>query len=115
MVNSNQWPGTVTLNTNKHIYKVALYQADLGAKEALFKANNIYDWHYPFFPMDLCFFKDGYAWFELCAHERMSYIYIDNKKTYSDLINIGAKLSYKADIDNSELFLEKQLKEKAEI
>lgn len=111
-VNGNQWPSTITHNEFNHIYKITLYSAHSESKNALLKANGIFDWDYPKFPMDLCFYKNGYAWFSSSSHEYYAEIVLDDKKFFSELTNLGAVLHYERDIDESKLFLEKSLKEK---
>ena len=109
-VSGNQWPSMVTLNENNHIYNITLYKSSPDVENILTLTNDIFDWDYPSLPMDLCFYKDGYAWFSSSAHERFACVYIDSKETYSELIDIGADLCYAGDIDRSKLFLEQSLK-----
>ena len=109
-INGNQWPSTVTLNANNHIYNINLYKADPETEKTLTKADDIFDWDYPRFPMDLCFYKDGYAWFISSGHEGFAYVLIDDNQSYDDLIRLGANLSYVKDIDDSKLFFEEYLK-----
>lgn len=109
-INGNQWPSTVTLNENNHIYNITLYKSVAGVEKILTKVEDIFDWDYPLYPMDLCFYKDGYAWFASSAHEHFAYFYINDKQTYCDLIDLGIDLSDAGDIDESKLFLEESLK-----
>lgn len=109
-INGNQWPSTATLNVNNHIYKIVLYKADLGAEAALSKAEKLFDWDYPLLPMDLCFYKNGYAWLSSSSHEHFAYLYFNDKQTLVDLNNMGVKIRYDRDIDDSKLFLEESLK-----
>ena len=108
-VNGNQWPSTVTLNQNNHIYNVVLYRADMDSKVALLKAVGIFEWDYPAFPMDLCFYRNGYAWFSLSAHEHIANLFLEDDKTFSDLTDLGINLYYECDIDNSKLFFERAI------
>lgn len=109
-VNGNQWPSMVTLNENNHIYNIALYKSEQGIEKILTKVDNLFDWDYPLRPMDLCFYKDGYAWFASSAHERFACIYINDKKLYSELTDLGVGLCDAGDIDESKLFLEQSIK-----
>lgn len=103
---TNKWPGTVSLNENNHIYKFFLYKADIGAKTALNKVGQIFEWNYPEYPMDLCFYKDGYAWFSSCAHERLNWLYIreEEQNVVTQLERIGAQITYSKCIDDDSLF-----------
>lgn len=109
-VNGNQWPSTVTLNEFDHIYKITLYSANINTKSALLKANGIFDWDYPDFPMDLCFYKDGYAWFASSAHEHYANLILNDNKTKNELNDLGINLHYQREIDESKLFSEQSLK-----
>ena len=108
--NGNQWPSTVTLNENNHIYKIYLYKVAPGVEEILTKPNNLFDWDYPNLPMDLCFYKDGYSWFASSSHEHYASIYLETKEEFSNLINLGIEMSYVKEVDRSKLFLESSLK-----
>lgn len=112
--NGNQWPGTVTLNQNNHIYKIILYKTEPKCKEVLLKVDNIYDWDYPSYPMDLCFYKDGYAWFASCAHEHFANLFLEDKFDISVFEKIGIKLHYECDIPQEKLFLESSLFKKTQ-
>lgn len=92
------WPGNQTWDT-KHIYKIYIYHAVPEAVDILIKADDIFDWDYPG-PMDLAFFKDGYAWFASCAHEQMAWLFTDKKHDAEDLKKLGANIYYKAEYDN---------------
>ncbi|MBE6809301.1 MAG: hypothetical protein E7524_07520 [Ruminococcaceae bacterium] len=109
-LNGNQWPSTVTLNENNHIYKIVLYKADINAQTALCIADDIFDWDYPNLPMDLCFYKNGYAWFSSSSHEREAYVYTNDAHDIDALIKLGANIEFDCEIDDSQLFLEKSLK-----
>ena len=104
--NGNQWPGTETLNQNSHIYKIILYKSEPKCKEVLLKVDNIYDWNYPYYPMDLCFYKDGYAWFVSCAHERFANLILEDEFDISFFEVFGVNLQYECDIPKDKLFLE---------
>ena len=106
---STQWPSMITLNENNHIYKLVLYKSTVGVEKILSTVEKLFDWDYPSLPMDLCFYKDGYAWLVSSSHERCAFLCIDDKKSYFEFIDIGAKLHFKDEIDKSQLFLEESL------
>ena len=106
----NQWPSMVTLNENNHIYDITLYRADIGVETALVKEGKLFDWDYPRLPMDLCFYKNSYAWFVSCAHEKYACIYIDDNEELSELNLICSNLTYNRDVAPSWLFREENLK-----
>ena len=110
--NGNQWPSTVTLNENNHIYKITLYKVAPGVEEILTKPNDLLDWDYPNLPMDLCFYKNGYSWFASAAHEHYASVYLETKQEYLNLIDLGIDMSFVKDVDQSKLFLESSLKVK---
>lgn len=109
---TDKWPGTVTLNENHHIYNFTLYKSEPDAYAALSIAKGIFDWHYPNFPMDLCFYKNGYAWFELSAHSGIAYINENDTQIINDLKHLGAQIEYYKDIPEQMLFLEKSIKDR---
>lgn len=109
-VNGNQWPSMVTLNENNHIYRITLYKAEPGAEVGLTKAEKLFDWDYPLLPMDLCFYKDGYAWFGSSGHSRYAFLYVDNEQTVEELKMLGISLQFDREINRSKLFLETSLK-----
>lgn len=100
----NEWPGTITQNDNHHIYRLIVYKASLDAIPALSKANCLFDWDYPRLPMDLAFYKDGYAWFASSSHERWNSLYTNDETVISDLKQLGVRISYDHDVNESSLF-----------
>jgi len=90
---TNKWPGTVSFD-EEHFYKFILYRSTMEAKNILCKVENLFDWDYPMAPMDLCFYKDGYCWFSVTAHEADASFYTDDKSILEDLNNIGIELEY---------------------
>ena len=70
--------------------------------DILCQVNRLMDWDYPIAPMDLCFYKDGYCWFSVTAHEEDFSLYTDDKTVIKDLQNMGVELEYLYDTD--ELF-----------
>lgn len=102
--NVNEWPGNMTLNENNHIYRLFMYSATSEAISALSKADRIYDWDYPKFPMDLAFYKNGYAWFESVSHERWNSLYTADMAVIDDLKQLGVDVIFNREVDESTLF-----------
>jgi len=98
---TNKWPGTVSFDED-HFYKFVLYRSTVEAKDILCKVKNLFDWDYPMAPMDLCFYKDGYCWLSVTAHEADVSLYTENKNILKDLDTIGIELEYA--YDTEELF-----------
>ena len=90
---SNEWPGTISFDNN-HYYKFVLYRSVIDAKTVLCQIDNLFEWDYPSAPMDLCFYKDGFCWFSITAHEHDACLYSDDKNTIEDLTEIGVNLEY---------------------
>lgn len=87
-----EWPNTETMDM-KHIYKIVFYRSDIECLEVLMQVERLYEWDYPNAPMDLCFYREGYCWMAVTAHEQMAYLYTDNKNEVEELQNLGAKLT----------------------
>lgn len=102
----NRWPGTVSLNENKHIYRLVIYDSSPAIKNVLNKVDNLYEWDYPKYPMDLCFYKNGYAWFSSSAHENCNWLYLEehDRDTIRKLTNIGLKVLFIKQVDKTSLF-----------
>ncbi|MFQ6818169.1 MAG: hypothetical protein ACLRTI_03865 [Blautia sp.] len=92
--NTMEWPNTQTFDT-RHIYNMAFYYAKTECLDILCQVKCLYDWDYPDAPMDLCFYKDGYCWFAVTAHEGFSYLYTDDLKVVKDLKKLGVNLEFK--------------------
>ncbi len=71
-----QWPGTKLRNEQGHIYRMVTYRIDMGLIPILEKIDRLWDWDYPRYPMDPCFYKNGYAWFAVSSHERWNALYL---------------------------------------
>ena len=66
------------------------YYNTLGLSNEPFNmVESIYDWRYPDFPEDLCFFKGEICWFKSIAHENMAFIYDDSQETKGHLTWLG--------------------------
>ncbi len=100
----NQWPGTITRNEQGHLYQLVIYRADPGAEEYLRKVPRLFDWDYPRYPMDLAFYKNGYAWFALSAHETWDSLYTDDYTHVENLKKLGVRIEYNKEASNSEIF-----------
>ena len=106
---SHEWASMITRDYD-HIYKLVMYRAVPEVIKALSKVDDIYEWDYPKYPMDLCFFKDGYAWITTCSHEYHCWLYSDDKDVFSDLIGLGTNISHSGQVDESTLFYDEKSK-----
>lgn len=95
---TQEWAGTVSFDEN-HFYKLVLYQSKLEVKDVLCKVERLFDWDYPIAPMDISFYKNGYCWFSVTAHEQDADLYTDDKKVIEDLEQMGIELEYLYDTD----------------
>ena len=105
-----EWPGTKTLNDNGHIYQMITYRIDNNLRSILDTVDTIWDWDYPAFPMDPAFYKDGYCWFQVTAHERLNTLFLKEDNLFPslrDFENIGVTLIPKGKATESELFFNK--------
>lgn len=101
-----KWASMETLNEKNHLYQIATYRSERETSKALGKARCIFDWDYPNYPMDLCFFKNGTAWFSSSSHERTAYLYTENQQAIKELEDLGAKITLYDNVDPSFLFYE---------
>ena len=105
-----KWPGTETLD-ERSIYKMVTYRID---EESLWDiidvfdtTKTIWDWDYPKYPMDICFYREGgLAWFYITAHERLNTLILDDSMGLSvlDIESIGVKLVAEESVDDDNLF-----------
>lgn len=92
-----EWPSTKCgdSNSSKINFDINLYKVCKEVRPHLLEPEGLYHWIYPYFPEDLCFFKDGYCWLSTSAHERDASIYTNNKDDVQELKNLGLKFKYK--------------------
>lgn len=83
-----KWPGTTTWDT-RNKYHIEVFKVDPGAVDAIYRifeaVEEITKWMYPALPMDLAFYKNGYAWFESCTHEDLFRIFLNRESRVSFL------------------------------
>ena len=108
--NVNEWPSMITLNENSHIYRLTVYRAEPEAMEALKQADSLWDWDYPVLPMDLCFYKEGYAWFAASSHEEWNSLYTDDEQVIERLRAMGLTVLQEKDMDEAKLFFDERTK-----
>ena len=108
------WPGTQLMKNDRgHIYQMITYSVDIEQINILGDVDSLWDWDYPKHPMDLCFYRNGLAWFEMSAHERSNTIYLrDDELPSADFFEeIGLKLTPQKTVKETELFYHKYKKE----
>ena len=90
-----EWPGTKTRNERGHVYRMITYRADIDVLPVLEEVATLWDWDYPRYPMDPCFYKKGYAWFAVSTHEHWNKLFLMEDPSFplaSDLESIGVTL-----------------------
>ena len=98
----NKWPGTESQDYG-HIYRMTVYRSDIKVESILKQVEHLYAWNYPAYPMDLCFYKDGFAWFWSSSHEGISCFYSDDKIA-QELNELGVELQLCKKINKLELY-----------
>lgn len=110
--NTMKWPGTETFDT-QHFYKIVLYASNIECLDSISETEDIFNWNYPKFPMDLCFYRNGYCWFATSSHERMAVLYTDSMEEIKELGTLGVDINF-YDEENpiflNEIFNEKETK-----
>ena len=101
---TNIMPSMATLNEERGRYLLTYYRAAPDALDILERAGSLYEWDYPMFPMDLCFFREGYAWFISSAHERWNTLYTDHPETIRELETLGLTAEPEGMINDEKLF-----------
>jgi len=96
-------PGMLTLDTD-NTYKLVIYRSDPEAYKVLTREERIFEWDYPRRPMDLAFFRDGYAWFTAVSHENDAFLITDDNKAVEDLKALGANVEPFDDYDEEFIF-----------
>lgn len=102
--NVDKWPGTETENDAGHIYRLAVYRCGEGAADILKSVDNLYAWNYPAFPMDLAFYRDGYAWFASCAHEWLMWLYTNDALAVAEMSALGLSVEEVRETDSEKMF-----------
>ncbi len=86
-----EWPGMITMDY-RHVYLLSAYVSHPDVIPILNSVNSLYEWDYPVYPMDLSFYKDGYAIFASVAHECWNCLYAENRDIVYDLKKLGFDL-----------------------
>lgn len=104
-----EWPGKkVVFHTKYQSLDISVYKVCNDVREYLLEPKGIFNWKYPYFPDDLCFFKNGYCWFSTCAHEWYGCMFVDTYEDVEKLQNIGMVFNIQeSDITEESLFYEK--------
>jgi len=66
-------------------------------------ASGLFAWKMPFYPEDLCLFKNGKCWLETIAHEKLGYIYDDSEETKEFLRSIDVEFEEHPPVSDSEV------------
>lgn len=109
-----QWPLTETRDYN-HIYNMVTYTIPRDFNvESVFDivsvfdmVQTLWDWDYPEYPMDPCFYRNGKVFFATCTHEHINELYLNSEGDYfsvKDIESIGVKLYHQGRIPEEQLF-----------
>ena len=103
-----EWPGTRLFGDQRgQIYRMEVYRADLKLLPLFEQVKILWEWDYPKYPMDPCFYRDGYAWFVTTSHECINTMYV-KKSEYVPFVTqleyLGLELEPEGSVDESELF-----------
>ena len=105
-LHTNEMPSLITWD-NRHVYELNVYRAGIDAFPAidvLKKAASLWDWDYPKRPMDLCFFREGYAWFISSAHEKENSLYTDDPFTTRLFQDMGLAVESRGTVPDDSLY-----------
>lgn len=90
-----RWPGTEVIDNGRDRYLMITYSTGTNYLRELEIPTTVYNWDYPKYPMDLCFYKDGVVRFETTAHEMRSVLYLPEDggfPTVDDIESFGIRL-----------------------
>jgi len=71
-----------------NIYNVAFHRDLI---EVICSVRGLYNWIYPYFPEDLCFYKNGKCFLESIAHEKECWVYTEDDAEIKALEKLGLK------------------------
>lgn len=102
-----EWPGIKTFPAKHRVIDICTYTVCEEAKKVLLESPSLFCWRYPYFPDDLCFFKNGYCWFSTVAHEGYACAYVRTSEDVKTFEEIGIKFTVnECDISYEQLFFE---------
>lgn len=110
---ANAWGGTITLD-KEHEYMYTLYRCVPEVRDILVSVDNLYEWDYKAYPMDLSFFRDGYSFLCSTAHASSTVLLTDDEKILEDMKNLGLDVFYMCDVPERVLFFDERSKCKNE-
>ena len=106
-----EWPGTKQITNHMgHIYNLVTYRIESDMSNVLpfmDEVGSMWNWDYPDYPMDPCFYKNGLAMFFLTCHEKLSTIYLRKNEGYptiSELESIGLNLIFEGTVPESKIY-----------
>ena len=73
------------LNEYDREREIYVVKIDDSLDASFFDNHSLYDWRYPGFPEDICFYKDGKCFMETVAHEQLSFFYFTDEELESFL------------------------------
>lgn len=101
-----EWPSTKCgeNNSDKIHFDINVYKVCKQVRRYLLEPKGLFHWIHPYFPEDLCFFKDGFCWISTSAHERKAEIYTKEEDDTKVLKNLGLK--FKSEKKETRMFHE---------
>ena len=88
-----EWPSTHCLGKSGNVdYDISVFQACKAIQPYLLEPGGLFQWKYPHFPEDLCFFYGGYCWLSTSAHERSAEIYVSTQEEVEEIKQLGLDL-----------------------
>ena len=92
---------------DNYFIDICVYKVCNEVKTYLTEPKGLFNWKYPYFPDDLCFFKDGFCWFATVAHEGFAVLFIKNYQDVILLKELGVQIEEKGIEENkNDLFYE---------
>jgi hypothetical protein len=79
--------GTNTYDREREIYVVKI---DESLDRSFFENVGLFDWRYPNFPEDFCFYKNGQCVMELISHEELCFFFLVDDELLRFLDDINA-------------------------
>ena len=73
------------LNEYDREREIYVVKIDDSLDASFFDNHSLYDWRYPDFPEDICFYKDGKCFMETVAHEQLCFFYFADEELESFL------------------------------
>lgn len=104
---TDSMPSMIT-EDHRHKYVYTLYKSDPAVKEILLSVENMYEWDYSKYPMDLCFFRNRRAFFVSSAHAHYADITIEDPGMKDALERLGIGLTFERNVTEDDLYYDEK-------